>query len=326
MTTMRAAVLHRHGAPPEPGQRPVPSRPAGHALIRVTAAPINPLDLLAASGTSYFGQPALPYVPGTQGIGVVAESDTLPAGQRIWFSATAGIRPGDGSLAEFCVVPDSATLPVPEGVSDDLAAALGLSAIAAWMALSWRGQLRPGEHVLVLGASGNVGQVGVQAARLLGAGRVVAACRDPQGRARAAELGADAVADITGDDVTAVAATLAEATGGRTDLVLDPVWGHPAEAALRILSPHGRLVNLGSSAAAEARFGSATLRSGVLAVLGYTNNDLTDGQKASALAEILSHASAGRLTADREVLPLAEAASAWSRCGQPPHRRAVLIP
>lgn len=292
MTTMRAAVLHRHGAPPEPGQRPVPSRPAGHALIRVTAAPINPLDLLAASGTSYFGQPALPYVPGTQGIGVVAESDTLPAGQRIWFSATAGIRPGDGSLAEFCVVPDSATLPVPEGVSDDLAAALGLSAIAAWMALSWRGQLRPGEHVLVLGASGNVGQVGVQAARLLGAGRVVAACRDAQGRARAAELGADAVADITGDDVAAVAATLAEATGGRTDLVLDPVWGHPAEAALRILSPHGRLVNLGSSAAAEARFGSATLRSGVLAVLGYTNNDLTDGQKASALAEILSHASA----------------------------------
>jgi NADPH:quinone reductase-like Zn-dependent oxidoreductase len=326
MTTMRAAVLHRHGAPPEPGQRPVPSRPAGHALIRVTAAPVNPLDLLAASGTSYFGQPALPYVPGTQGIGVVAESDTLPAGQRIWFSATAGIRPGDGSLAEFCVVPDSATLPVPEGVSDDLAAALGLSAIAAWMALSWRGQLRPGEHVLVLGASGNVGQVGVQAARLLGAGRVVAACRDPQGRARAAELGADAVADITGDDVAALAGTLAEATGGRTDLVLDPVWGHPAEAALRILSPHGRLVNLGSSAAAEARFGSATLRSGVLAVLGYTNNDLTDGQKASALAEILSHASAGRLTADREVLPLADAASAWSRCGQPPHRRAVLIP
>ncbi len=326
MTTMRAAVLHSHGAPPEPGQRPVPSRPAGHALIRVTAAPINPLDLLAASGTSYFGQPALPYVPGTQGIGVVAESDTLPAGQRIWFSATAGIRPGDGSLAEFCVVPDSATLPVPEGVSDDLAAALGLSAIAAWMALSWRGQLRPAEHVLVLGASGNVGQVGVQAARLLGAGRVVAACRDAQGRARAAELGADAVADITGDDVAAVAATLAEATGGRTDLVLDPVWGHPAEAALRILSPHGRLVNLGSSAAAEARFGSATLRSGVLAVLGYTNNDLTDGQKASALAEILSHASAGRLTADREVLPLTDAASAWSRCGQPPHRRAVLIP
>ena len=323
---MRAAVLRRHGAPPEPGQRPVPRRQAGQALIRVTAAPINPLDLLCASGTSYFGAPALPYVPGTQGIGVTAESDTLPAGQRVWCSATAGMQPGDGSMAEFCVVPDTAVLPVPAGVSDDLAAALGLSAIAAWMALSWRGRLRPGEHVLVLGASGSVGQVGVQAARLLGAGRVVAACRDRHGRARAAELGADAVADITGDDTAAVAAVLADATGGRTDLVLDPVWGIPAEAALRILSPHGRLVNLGSSAAAEASFGSATLRSGVLAILGYTNNQLTDEQKAAALAEILTHASAGRITADREVMPLADAAGAWSRCGQAPHCRAVLIP
>ena len=323
---MRAAVLHAYGAPPEPGQRPVPQRQSGQALIRVTAAPINPLDLLCASGTSYFGPPALPYVPGTQGIGVIAESGTLPAGQRVWFSATAGMQPGDGSMAEFCVVPDTAVLPVPEGVSDDLAAALGLSAIAAWMALSWRGQLRPGEHVLVLGASGNVGQVAVQAARLLGAGRVVAACRDQHGRDRAAELGADAVADLTGDDAAAVAATLAEATGGRADLVLDPLWGVPAEAALRILSPHGRLVNLGSSAAAEASFGSASLRGRVLAILGYTNNQLTDEQKAGALAEILTHASAGRITADREVLPLAAAAGAWSRCGQAPHRRAVLIP
>jgi NADPH:quinone reductase len=64
----------------------------------------------------------------------------------------------------------------------------------------------------------------------------------------------------------------------------------------------------------------------VLAILGYTNNQLTDGQKASALAEILTHASAGRITADREVLPLADVAGAWSRCGQAPHRRAVLIP
>jgi NADPH:quinone reductase-like Zn-dependent oxidoreductase len=108
--------------------------------------------------------------------------------------------------------------------------------------------------------------------------------------------------------------------------VLDPLCGIPAEAALRVLSPHGRLVNLGSSAAAEARFGSATLRSGMLAILGYTNNELTDEQKASALAEIFSHASAGRITADREVLPLADVAAAWSSCGQAPHRRGVLIP
>lgn len=326
MNAMRAAVLTRYGEPPEPGERPAPRRQAGQALIRVTAAPINPLDLLCATGTSYFGAPPLPYVPGTQGVGVVEESDTLPAGQRVWFAASAGMAPGDGSMAQWCAAPDSAALPLPDGVGDDLVAALGLSAIAAWMALTWRGRLQSGEHVLVLGASGAVGQVGVQAARLLGAGRVVAACRDSHGRERARQLGADAVADLTGDDVEAIAARLNEACGGRADLVLDPVWGLPAEAALRVLSPRGRLVNLGSSAAGMASLGSATLRSSVLSVLGYTNNALSDKEKATALNEILDHAAAGRLTADRETLPLADVALGWSRCGKAPHRRAVLIP
>jgi NADPH:quinone reductase-like Zn-dependent oxidoreductase len=332
---MLAAVIRRHGAPPEYVPHPAPARGPGQALIRVTAAPVNPLDLLCASGTSYFGPPALPYVPGVQGVGVVEEADTLAAGQRVWFSCGAGMAPGDGAMAQRCLAAEPAVVALPDGVSDDLAAALGLSAVAAWMALSWRGRLQPGEHVLVLGASGTVGQVAVQAARLLGAGRVVAACRDSHGRARAEELGADAVADLTpagepadghGTAVDVLAARLAQAAGGRTDLVVDPVWGPPAEAALAVLSPGGRLVNLGSSAAATAGLGSAVLRSGTLAVLGYTNNALSAGQRAGALREILGHAAAGRLTTDRETLPLARAAQAWARCGQAPHRRAVLIP
>ena len=323
---MRAAVVRRHGAPPEFGTHPAPRRSAGQALVRVTAAPISPLDLLCASGTSYFGAPALPYAPGVQGVGIIEDADTLPAGQRVWFSCDAGMRPGDGAMAELCAADEAGIVRLPDGVGDDLAAALGLSAIAAWMALTWRGGLRPGEHVLVLGASGTVGQVGVQAARLRGAGRVVAACRDPHGRDRAAELGADAVADLSGDDPDAITARLAEATAGRADLVLDPVWGHPAEAALRVLSPHGRLVNLGSTAGPSAAFGSAALRGGSLSVLGYTNNALSHEQKAAALGEILALAAAGRLTTDRETLPLERAADGWSRCGQPPHRRAVLIP
>lgn len=323
---MRAAVLHGHGQPPEYGPHPAPRRGPGQAVIRVTAAPINPLDLLCASGTSYFGAPALPYVPGAQGVGVVEEADTLPAGQRVWFNGSAGMAPGDGAMAELCVAREDSVVPLPAAVSDDLAAALGLSAIAAWMSLSWRGGLKPGEHVLVLGASGTVGQVGIQAARLLGAGRVVAACRDPRGRERAAELGADAVADLAGDDTSVLVARLAEAAAGRLDLVLDPLWGRPAQAALRVLSVGGRLVNLGSSAGQEASLSSATLRSGMHSVLGYTNNALSPEQKAGTLALILEHAAAGRLDTDREVLPLARVAAGWSRCGEAPHRRPVLIP
>ena len=324
--TMRAAVLHDHGQAPEYGQHPVPRRAAGQALIRVTAAPVNPLDLLCASGVSYFGAPALPYVPGTQGVGVIDQADTLPAGQRVWFSASAGMAPGDGTLAELCVADESAIVPLPDTVSDDLVAALGFSAIAAWMALTSRGGLRPGEHVLVLGASGTVGQVGIQVARLHGAGRVVAACRDPHGRQRAAELGAHAVVDLAGDDPGPIASRLAEASAGRLDLVLDPVWGIPAEAATRVLSPGGRLVNLGSSAGQHASLSSATLRGGVLSVLGYTNNALNPQQKAAALSTIIEHAAAGRIDTDRETLSLAEIGSGWASCGMAPHRRAVMIP
>ena len=114
---MRAAILRRHGSPPEFGRRPAPRRGPGEALIRVTAAPASPLDLLCASGTSYFGAPALPYVPGTQGVGVIEDADGIVAGQRVWFSASAGMRPGDGSMAEWCVVLQSAVLPVTDGVS-----------------------------------------------------------------------------------------------------------------------------------------------------------------------------------------------------------------
>src|SRR5262249_5152565 len=210
--TMRAAVLHGHGQPPEYGRHLAPRRAPGQALIRVTAAPVNPLDLLCASGVSYFSAPTLPYVPGTQGVGVIEQADTFSAGQRVWFSGSAGMAPGDGSLAELSVADEAGLLPLPDTVSDDLVAALGLSAIAAWMALTWRGGLQPGEHVLVLGASGTVGHVGLQVARLFGAGRVIAACRDPHGRQRATELGATAVADLTGTDVAAIATRLGQAS------------------------------------------------------------------------------------------------------------------
>src|SRR5437870_4035092 len=206
-----AAVSNRHSAPPEHVMWPVPRRDHGQALVRVMAAPISPLDLLCASGTSYFGAPRLPYIPGVQGIGIVMEADILMAGQRIWFSCDAGMKPGDGSMALYCVIDESSALVLPDQIDDDLAAALGLSAIAAWMALTWRGHLKPGEQVLVLGASGAVGQVAAQAAKLLGAGRVIAASRDEAARTRALTHGADAVVALTGDDVEEISRRIAAA-------------------------------------------------------------------------------------------------------------------
>lgn len=320
---MRAATLHACGRPPSVTTRAVPEQPDGTALVRVIAAPITPLDVLCATGTSYFGTPVLPYVPGVQGVGVVERAATVPGGTAVWFSTTAGMRPGDGSMAEHCVVPEADLVPLPGGVEAPLVAALGLSAIAAWMALTWRGELRAGEQVVVLGAGGVVGQVAVQTARLHGARRVIAACRSAAGRERACELGADAVVDLSAaDDVDTLVPRLLEACDGPVDLVLDTLFGLPAAAALRTLRPHGRLVNLGSSAGETAPFDSATLRSRSLRVLGYTNNELTAEQRRDALVAIVEHAAAGRLSVPYDTVPLTDVAHAWERqaSGRAPHR------
>lgn len=314
---MRAALLPACGAAPVVGNRSVPVPADGEILVRVTAASITPLDLLCASGTSYFGVPATPYVPGVQGVGLRDD------GTAVWFPTNAGMRPGDGSLAEYATVRAADTVELPDDVDHRLIAALGLSAVAAQLALTWRGELQPGEHVLVLGAGGVVGQSAVQLALLAGAGRVTAAARSLAARQRAARAGAAEVVPLKdGDDVARLAARLRAAADGPVDLVLDPLFGIPAAAALRTLRPGGRLVNLGSAAGETAPLDSATLRAGSLRVLGYTNNDLTPGQRSAALTLVAEHAAAGRLTADHETVRLSDVTTAWHRTD----RRIVVIP
>jgi NADPH:quinone reductase-like Zn-dependent oxidoreductase len=309
---VRAAVLHTPGEAPTHGTHPDPVATPGRTVVAVTAAPLVPLDLLCASGTSYFGRPATPYVPGVQGVGVVESSGVLPPGARVWFASNAGMAPGDGSLAERCSVPDADVVPIGSAVPDAALAALGLSGVAAWMALTWRGRLQPGERVLVLGAGGAVGQAAVGAARLLGAGRVVAVCRSAEAQERARRAGADAVVPLTGE-VDSLAAGFADAAGGAVDLVVDPVFGTAATAASRVLADGGRLVNLGGASGDVAEFSSAGLRSRSAEILGYTNNALTPDQRRSAVTALAEHAAAGRLAVAHELVPLADVADAWRR-------------
>ena len=113
-----AALLTAYGRPPEPTPHRLREPGPGQVLIRVAAAPVAPLDLLCATGTSYFGPPALPYVPGVQGVGTVVRGGDLPAGTRVWFATDAGMRPGDGGLATAVVVDRDEIVPLPAGVAD----------------------------------------------------------------------------------------------------------------------------------------------------------------------------------------------------------------
>ncbi|HEX5533058.1 MAG TPA: zinc-binding dehydrogenase [Actinomycetales bacterium] len=309
---MRAAVLHTLGQAPDCREHPEPGTAPGRSIVAMRAAPVVPLDLLCASGTSYFGAPAVPYVPGVQGVGVVEESDRLPVGTRVWFATSAGMAPGDGALAERVSVADDDLVRVTADVPDSALAALGLSAVAAWMALTWRGRMRPGERVLVLGAGGVVGQTAIGAAKALGAGKVVAVCRSEGARDRALKAGADTVLPLV-PDVDALAGELRDAAGGGVDLVVDPVFGAAATAASQVLADGGRLVNLGGASGDVAQFSSAVLRSRSAEVLGYTNNALTVEQRRQAIDAVAEHAAAGRLVVDRETLPLSEVHDGWQR-------------
>jgi NADPH:quinone reductase-like Zn-dependent oxidoreductase len=311
---VRAAVLTQYGAPPAPDERPEPVAGAGQELVRVTAAPIVPLDLLCASGTSYFGAPPLPYVPGVQGVG------RLDSGARVFFSTSAGMQPGDGSLAERAVADSADLVPLDDDVPDELVAALGLSAVAAWMSLTWRARVQPGERVLVLGAGGAVGQVAVQAAAALGAGAVVAGSRRMTHRELARTRGATGVVDLS--DVDGLTERILQVAGGPVDVVVDPVGGEAATAALLALAEHGRFVHLGASGGPTATFSSAALRSGSHSILGYTNNALTAGQKAEALGAVLKH----RCVVTYETVGLDDVADAWSRAGATPDGRLVVVP
>jgi NADPH:quinone reductase-like Zn-dependent oxidoreductase len=323
---VRAAVLSEIGGVPAPGERPDPEPGDGQVLLRVTAAPLNPVDLSTASGRFYAGEPAVPYVPGQEGVGEVLAGDSLERGTRVWFQTGAGYR-GDGSLAELAVADEERTLPLPEGVEDAVASCLGVAGMAAWLALDWRAGLAEGETVLVLGASGAVGQIAVQAARLLGAGRVVAAARDEEGLARARELGAHATVALgEHDGADALAAAFREAAGGDVNVTVDPLWGEPALAAIGAAGAGARHVQLGQSASPEVSIPSAAIRGRMLSILGLTNFGAPRDVVAGAYRRMCDHAAAGELRVEHELIPLESVSEAWERQAASPGLKLVITP
>jgi NADPH:quinone reductase-like Zn-dependent oxidoreductase len=310
---VRAAVLHELGIPraeefmnPEAGD--------GQAVLDVLAAGLNPVDVAICAGRFYAGAPPLPSVAGREGVGVLD-------GRRVYFDAP--ILPF-GSMAQRALIDPDAVYDVPDGVADGVAVALGISGLAAWLALSWRAELRPGEHVLVLGASGVLGQVAVQAAKSLGAARVVAAARSQEGLQRCLELGADAAVLLDGSEQ--VSERLTEAGEGRLDVIVDPLFGEPFAAALQAASFGARIVQVGAAAGAESTVSSAPIRGKMLVVLGHTNFAAPREVKHDAYARLTELAAAGQLRIEFEPFELERVREAWERLARGSHRKIVLVP
>jgi NADPH2:quinone reductase len=320
---MGAAVVDRLGSAPSFREIDRPTAGPDQVLIQVGAAGLNPLDLRIASGTFYGGAPAVPYIPGSEGVGVVVGGSSPLQGERVRFETARG---ASGALAQWAVAEARTCLTLPKELPTATAAGLGVAGIAAWIALVDKVQLKAGESVLILGATGTVGQLAVQIARLLGAGRIVAAGRDPGALAKTLDLGADAVVTIAEQTRDLLQQEFVDAAGGPVNVVFDPVWGHPLEAAAGATAPSARIIHLGESAGSEATLSSAVVRGRQLTIIGHTSPQTPWDIRARAFGEVADHTAAGRIRLDVEEMPLSAIASAWQLQATSPHAKLVLIP
>ena len=310
---MRAAVLHELGVP-RADEFDEPQAGDGQAIVQVLAAGLNPVDVAISAGASTPARHRCRRSPG-------ARASVCSDDRRVYFDSP--ILPY-GSMAERALIDPQATYDVPDGVPDGVAVALGISGLAAWLALTWRAQLQPGEHVLLLAASGVLGQIAVQAAKSLGAARVVAAARSQEGLQRCLELGADAAVALDGSDD--LAGRLAEAAEGRIDVVVDPLFGESFAAAVEAASFGARLVQLGAGAGNESTVSSAPIRGKMLVIMGHTNFAAPPDVKRDAYASMSAQAASGELKIESEPVELERVGEAWERLQAGSHRKIVLVP
>jgi NADPH2:quinone reductase len=284
------------------GEAPEPDGPA----LEVLAAPLNPVDRAVAAGRFYGGHPPLPYVPGCECVG------RDERGRVVWtFGGGLGLA-RNGAMAERCA-PGAVVAEVPEGADPALAAALGIAGLAGFMPVVWRAPVREGDRVLVLGATGVVGQVALQAAKLLGAAHVVAAGRDEEGLRRALELGADEAVTLDGDPL--------DWDFGEPTYVIDPLWGEPLERAVQAAARRARIVHIGQSAGPTATLASADVRGKELEVYGFSDFAVPPDVLSEHYRRLVGHALAGEIRLDVERVPLERVAEAWDAPG-----KQVLVP
>ena len=321
---MHAAVLHRIGTVPgyEEFPEPVSGDKDNEVIVHVHAASLKPVDKQLASGSHYASRSELPRVCGSDGVG------HLDDGRRVFFG---GPRPPHGAMAQRTVVPLAFTFPVPENVSDETAAALPNPGVSAWLSLAYRAKLMRGENVLILGATGVTGKLAVKIARLLGAARVVAAGRNQQALHALQDLGADATLSLRMPATDLSEAFLRDAGQSGYQVVIDYVWGQPAQAFLAAITRREfasvqseiRFVQVGESAAPTITLPAAVLRSTALTIMGTAGIPARD-VLVEAFQQVMAYAATGELQIDTERVPLADIESAWQR--EQPGRRLVIIP
>jgi NADPH:quinone reductase-like Zn-dependent oxidoreductase len=304
---MHAALVTSFDQPPHYADVAEPDLGPHEVVVEVLAAGLHPRVRSQADGSHYTSTDELPLIPGIDGVG----------------------RRGDGSLLYF-VLPDTRFGTMAERVAVDarravelpadadpvlLAAAMN-PAMSSWVALRRRVAFHAGQHVMILGATGNAGQLAIQVARQLGAAQVVAVGRGPA-LGLLPDLGADVVLPLDGDP-RQVAADLGNAAAD-IDVVLDYLWGAPTANAIAPVVV-GRTdsarsldwVQIGSVAGPDITLPSAALRAANLRLLGSGQGSVSPAGILGELPELAELITTGAFAVHAEATPLSDVEKAWT--------------
>jgi NADPH2:quinone reductase len=336
---MRAAVIQNCGEEPRIETVPAPLRSEGQCIVRIEAAALERLDLLVASGQYLEGVPQLPYIPGTEAIGTVIEGGSLAPGTRVRVELQFPGYGVDGCFAEYVAVSEtpseggmgatSQVVPIDSPLPSSVIAAAAPAGLSGKLLLervaAFHGPIK-GATILVLGATGAVGEVIVQLCALQGAGRVIAAGRN-RGRLEAlVDLGADAVVELGADTKEELSRRFRDAAQQPIDIVLDALWGEPAAAALDATGQGGLFVNFGTSAGKLSEISGAPLRSEYVTIVGYAGSRVSPEDRRRAVDETLRDVEEGRLKISYEEVPLTELPTAWHRQANSAGTKLIVVP
>ncbi|MDX1881262.1 zinc-binding alcohol dehydrogenase family protein [Mycolicibacterium sp. 141076] len=324
---MKAAVVHEWGQQPRYLDFPEPQPRDGAVVATVEASALTNLSRMVIMGNHYSSKEIqLPAIAGVDGVA------RLDDGSRVYTGSLAPY----GLMAERTLVVPAGAVPVPEHVDSVTAAAVPNPGMSAWMSLDYAAQTKPGDHVLVLGATGVTGSVAVQLAKFVfGAGRVVVAGRNPERLEWLRTVGADDVIALGTADLAE--SVVAQHSARPFDAVIDYLWGEPAEQTLTALaaahpSTHfhaTRFIQVGSMTGASISVDAATLRSTGITLqgvgIGSVPPEALQRARTEGLPRMFAMLEAGELQLTTAARPLADIENVWA-AKEPSGTRVVITP
>jgi NADPH2:quinone reductase len=321
---MKAAVINMLGDVPRYEDFPDPVLTEGDVAVNVMAVILDYAIKGLTSGTHFASKQFYPNLPAVVGYGGIG---SLEDGTLVSFR---GIRPPYGSMAEKVVMPQAFVTPLPQGITAEQAAVIPSAALSSLGPLRYAAKLQLGETVLINGATSVSGMLAVQIAKNLGAGRIIGTGRNPESGEKLKELGADAFINLNQSDEE-IAEALKEEAGKGYDVILDYLWGHPAEVIINNFTPTGigapsrrtRFIRIGGLAGQTAQISSQSLLTSGLEIYGMNAQAPADAQ-VEGTKLIWDMIRQGKLSVDIVKYPLKDIEKVW---GLEEHgKRIVIVP